>query len=82
MQRRPFGDERECASGEGAGDETEIRKNGTKPDYGVLVRSLGKAKGFDAPSVHLQSLHDMRSNGTALITPPADRSMKTQSAGR
>ena len=49
--------------------KTEIRKNSTKPDYGVLVRSLGKAKGFDAPSVHLQSLHDMRSNRTAAHHP-------------
>lgn len=49
--------------------KTEIRKNNTKPDYGVLVKSLGKAKGFDAPSVHLQSLHDMRSNRTAAHHP-------------
>lgn len=49
--------------------KAEIRKNSTKPDYGVLVKSLGKAKGFDAPSVHLQSLHDMRSNRTAAHHP-------------
>jgi hypothetical protein len=49
--------------------KTEIKKNSTKPDYGVLVKSLGKAKGFDAPSVHLQSLHDMRSNRTAAHHP-------------
>lgn len=49
--------------------KTEIRKNSTKPDYGVLVKSLGKAKGFDGPSVHLQSLHDMRSNRTAAHHP-------------
>jgi hypothetical protein len=48
---------------------TEIRKNSTKPDYGVLVKSLGKARGFDAPSAHLQSLHDMRSNRTAAHHP-------------
>jgi hypothetical protein len=49
--------------------KAEIRKNSTKPDYGVLVKSLGKAKGFDAPSAHLQSLHDMRSNRTAAHHP-------------
>jgi hypothetical protein len=49
--------------------KTEIRKNSTKPDYGVLVKALGKAKGFDAPSVHLQALHDMRSNRTAAHHP-------------
>ncbi|MHB1785187.1 MAG: hypothetical protein ACYCS7_03425 [Acidimicrobiales bacterium] len=48
---------------------TEIRKNSIKPDFGVLVKSLGKAKGFDGPSVHLQSLHDMRSNRTAAHHP-------------
>ncbi|MGD0880499.1 MAG: hypothetical protein ABSB09_02875 [Acidimicrobiales bacterium] len=47
----------------------EIRKNSTKPDYGVLVKSLAKAKGFDASSAHLQSLHDMRSNRTAAHHP-------------
>lgn len=55
--------------GDSASLKTEIRKNSTKPDYGVLVKSLGKAKGFDAPSVHLQSLHDMRSNRTAAHHP-------------
>jgi len=49
--------------------KTEIRKNSTKPDYGVLVKALGKAKGFDGPSAHLQSLHDMRSNRTAAHHP-------------
>ena len=49
--------------------KAEIRKNGTKPDYGVLVKALGKAKGFDGPSAHLQSLHDMRSNRTAAHHP-------------
>lgn len=35
----------------------------------VVQRELGEAKGFDAPSVHLQSLHDMRSNRTAAHHP-------------
>jgi hypothetical protein len=49
--------------------KAEIRRNTTKPEYGVLVKSFGKAKGFDAPSVHLQALHDMRSNRTAAHHP-------------
>jgi hypothetical protein len=55
--------------GESEALKSEIRKNSTKPDYGVLVKALAKAKGFDAPSAHLQSLHDMRSNRTAAHHP-------------